>query len=89
VLIAAISLSGGIADQIWPKANGVGYVVTHIVVRGVLGGAIGVVLIAVAAAIEVGIVRNCGRQPQLRTGQAARPLELRVQRETWPGRCQS
>jgi polyferredoxin len=62
VLILAVSLSGGIADQIWPKAHGFGYAVTYIVVRGVLGGAIGVVLIAIASAIEVGIVRNRRRQ---------------------------
>ena len=48
VLMAALSLSGGIVGHLWPKAHGIGYVVTHVVVRGILIGAVGAVLVVVA-----------------------------------------
>jgi len=58
----ALQLSGGIVGRFWPKAHGVGYVVTRVVVGGVLGGAIAAVLV-VAAVILAGIVRDRGLQP--------------------------
>src|SRR2546429_9854656 len=40
-------LSGWMVGWFLPKAHGVGYLVTHVVVRGVLGGAMGAVLVVV------------------------------------------
>ena len=48
--------------QFWPKAHGAGYFITQIVVRGVLGGAIGTVLL-VAVVILTGIVQHLRSQP--------------------------
>jgi len=59
VLMAALSLSGGIVGHLWPKAHGIGYVVTHVVVRGILIGAVGAVLVVVVA-----IARGCRAGPQ-------------------------
>ena len=58
----ALQLSGGIVGRFWPKAHGVGYVVTRVVVGGVLGGAIAAVLV-VAAVILAGNGRDRGLQP--------------------------
>jgi hypothetical protein len=55
-------LSGEIVGRFWPKAHGVGYLVTHVVVGGALGGAIGAVLVAVVAVL-VGAVRDRRLQP--------------------------
>ena len=46
--IAGLSLSEGIVSHLWPKAHDVGYVLTHVVAGAVLGGAIAVLLVAVA-----------------------------------------
>ncbi len=59
-VILALWLSGGIAGYLWPKAHGAGYVITHVVVRGILGGAIGAVLLVVVS-ILASVVR--GRRP--------------------------
>ena len=50
-LAADLQLSGAIADHLWPKAHGVGYVVTHLVVGGVLAGAIGAVVVAASVTL--------------------------------------
>ena len=54
--IAALSLSEGIVSHLWPRAHGAGYVMTHVVVAGVLGGAIAFLLVAVV--ILAGGVRD-------------------------------
>jgi hypothetical protein len=54
--IAALSLSEGIVSHLWPMAHGAGYVMTHVVVAGVLGGAIAFLLVAVV--ILAGAVRD-------------------------------
>lgn len=56
-LLAAVQLSGGIVGHFWPKAHGAEYVLTRLVAAGVLGGAIGAVLVA-AAVILAGAVRG-------------------------------
>jgi hypothetical protein len=56
-----MQLSGGIVGHLWPKAHGVGYVVTHVAVGGLLSGAIGA--LAVVAVILAGIVRDRRLQP--------------------------
>jgi hypothetical protein len=45
--IAALSLNEGIVSHLWPRAHGAGDVMTHVVVAGVLGGAIAFLLVAV------------------------------------------
>jgi hypothetical protein len=60
-LAADLQLSGAIADHLWPKAHGVGYIVTHVVVGGVLG-AIGAVTVA-ASVILASVVRGRRLQP--------------------------
>jgi hypothetical protein len=52
VVPVALSLSGGIVSHLWPKAHGVEYVVTHVVVRVVLTGPIGAVLVVVFVMLE-------------------------------------
>jgi len=54
--IAGLSLSEGIVSHLWPRAHGAGYVMTHVVVAGVLGGAIAFLLVAVV--ILAGAVRD-------------------------------
>jgi hypothetical protein len=57
-------LSDWMAGRFWPKAHGAGYLATHVVVRGVLGGgAIGAVLVVVVV-ILAGIVRGRGSGTQ-------------------------
>jgi hypothetical protein len=60
-LAADLQLSGGIADHLWPKAHGAGYVVTHVVVGGVLG-AIGAVVVAAGVTLA-SVVRGHRLQP--------------------------
>jgi hypothetical protein len=54
--IAGLSLSEGIVSHLWPRAHDAGYVMTHVVVAGVLGGAIAFLLVAVV--ILAGAVRD-------------------------------
>ena len=61
-LAADLQLSGGIADHLWPKAHGAGYVVTHVVVGGVLAGAIGAVVVAASVTLAR-VVRSHRLQP--------------------------
>jgi hypothetical protein len=61
-VLVGLWLSGGIVGHLWPKAHGVGYVVTHVVVRVVLGGAIGAVL-AVVVVMLAGVVRGRRLRP--------------------------
>jgi hypothetical protein len=60
-VVVAMQLSGGIVGHLWPKAHGVGYVVTHVAVGGLLSGAIGALV--VVAVILAGIVRDRRLQP--------------------------
>ena len=55
-VLVALSLSGGIVDHLWPKAHGIGYVITHLVVRVVLSSAIAAVL-AVAVVMLASVVQ--------------------------------
>jgi hypothetical protein len=59
VVLVAMSLSGGIVGHLWPKAHGVGCVVTHVVVRVVLISAIGTVL--VVSLVLADVVRGRSR----------------------------
>jgi len=61
-VLVALSLSGRIVDHLWPNADGVGYVLTHIVVRMVLSSAIGAVL-GVVVVMLAGAVRGRRLQP--------------------------
>ena len=54
--VVGLSLSEGIVNHLWPRARGAGYVMTHVVVAGVLGGAIAFLLVAVV--ILAGGVRD-------------------------------
>ena len=45
--IVGLSLGEGIVGHLWPRAHGAGYVITHVVVGAVLGGAIAFLLVAV------------------------------------------
>jgi hypothetical protein len=60
--MVALSLSGGIVGHLWPKAHGIGYVVTHVVVRGILIGAVGAVLVVVVAMLAA-VVRGRRLRP--------------------------
>jgi hypothetical protein len=62
VVPVALSLSGGIVGHLWPKAHGVGYVVTHVAVRVVLSGAIGAVLVVLVVMLA-GVVRGSRLRP--------------------------
>jgi hypothetical protein len=55
--IVGLSLSEGMVSHLWPKARGTGYVITHVVVGAVLGGAIAALLVAVVV-ILAGAVRD-------------------------------
>lgn len=55
-VLVALSLSGGIVDHLWPKAHGIGYVITHLVVRVLLSSAIAAVL-AVAVVMLASVVQ--------------------------------
>jgi hypothetical protein len=61
-LAADLQLTGAIVDHLWPKAHGVGYVVTHVVVVGVLAGAIGAVVVAASVTLA-SVVRGRRLQP--------------------------
>jgi hypothetical protein len=61
-VVVALSLSGGIVGHLWPKAHGIGYVVTHVVVRVILIGAIGAVLVVVVAMLAA-VVRGRRLRP--------------------------
>jgi hypothetical protein len=61
-LAADLQLSGAIVDHLWPRAHGVGYVVTHLVVGGVLAGAIGAVVVAASVTLA-SVVRGRRLQP--------------------------
>jgi uncharacterized protein (DUF2062 family) len=62
-LAADLQLSGAIVDHLWPRAHGVGYVVTHLVVGGVLAGAIGAVVVVAASVTLASVVRGRRLQP--------------------------
>ena len=56
--IVGLSLSEGLVSHLWPTARGAGYVIiTHVVVGGVLGGAIAASLVAVVVILS-GAVRD-------------------------------
>jgi hypothetical protein len=61
-VILAFPLSGWMTGRFWPDAHGAGYFVTHIVVRALLTGAIGAVLVAVLVTLA-GIGRDRRLQP--------------------------
>jgi hypothetical protein len=54
--IAGLSVGEGIVGHLWPRAQGAGYVIIHVVVGAVLGGAIAFLLVAVV--ILAGAVRD-------------------------------
>lgn len=60
--ILVFQLSGWVTGRFWPKAHGAGYFITQIVVRGVLVGVIGAVLV-VAVIILAGVARHLRSQP--------------------------
>ena len=55
--VVGLSLSEGMVSHLWPRARGAGYVITHVVAGGVLGGAIAALLVAVVV-ILTGAVRD-------------------------------
>jgi Cu/Ag efflux pump CusA len=57
LLLTAWLLSGWVVGRFWPSSHGAGSFVMYVLVRGVLGGVIGSVLL-VAVIIPVGIVRH-------------------------------
>lgn len=64
-------LSGALPDYFWPKAHGAAYILTHVVVRGILAAVIAAVLVAIYASIA----RYRRRQPRLPAIRAARPAD--------------
>jgi uncharacterized membrane protein len=60
--ITGLSLSEGIVSHLWPRAHGVGFVITHIVVGAVLAGVIGVLLVAVAVILAGAVTDRNLRQ---------------------------
>ena len=55
--IVGLSLGEGMVSHLWSRARGAGYVITHVVAGGVLGGAIAALLVAVVV-ILAGAVRD-------------------------------
>ena len=58
-------LSGALVDYFWPQAHGAAYILTHLIVRGILGAVIGTVLFAIYASIA-GYRRHQPRLPAIR-----------------------